>query len=321
MRKRRIGSLEVTVVGFGANNFTNFFGNSFDETDAKRLVDAVLDAGINFIDTAEEYSTSSPFGDGQSEQMLGATLGSRRNDVIIASKFTPNLASAPDERGAKRVARAVEDSLKRLRTDRIDLYQQHFPAPDVPIDELLEALDRLVRDGKVREIGCCNFSGAMVDDAMAAGTKPGIGKLASVQTQYNVLDKPVEDGVIEAVQRHGLMLLPYFPLASGVLTGKYKRGQGAPAGSRFEADTTVNTYLRDRQLNDQRIAIVEKLDAFAQERGHTLLELAFSWLASQPFVASVIAGATRPEQIRSNAAAASWELTKEDFAAVAAIVG
>jgi aryl-alcohol dehydrogenase-like predicted oxidoreductase len=321
MKTRRIGSLEVSVVGFGANNFTSFFGNKYEEADAARLIDAVLDAGINLIDTAEEYSTLTQFGDGQSEQLLGAVLGSRRDDVVIATKFTPQVASAPEERGAKRVIKAVEASLKRLRTDRIDLYQQHFADPDTPIDELLEALDRLVRDGKVREIGCCNFSGAMIDDAMAASDRLGLARYASVQSQYNILDRPNEAGAIEATQRHGLMLLPYFPLASGVLTGKYKRGQGAPAGSRFEADTPVNSYLRGRQLSDERIATVERLDAFAQDRGHTLVELAFSWLASQPFVASVIAGATSPEQIRANAAAANWDLTPEDFAAVAAIVG
>lgn len=321
MRTRRIGSLEVSVVGFGANNFTNFFGNSYSEADAKRLVDAVLDAGITLIDTAEEYSTRSPFGDGQSEQLLGAVLGARRNDVVIASKYTPQLADKPDERGARRVIAAVEASLKRLRTDRIDLYQQHFPDPDVPIEEYLEALDRLVKDGKVREIGCCNFSGRMIDDAMAASAARGLTRFASIQTQYNVLDKPVEDGVLEATERHGLMLLPYFPLASGVLTGKYRRGEGAPAGSRFDADTAVNSYLRDRQLNDERIAVVEKLGDFARERGHTLIELAFSWLASQPFVASVIAGASKPEQVAVNARAANWELTPADFDAVAAIVG
>jgi aryl-alcohol dehydrogenase-like predicted oxidoreductase len=322
MKTRRIGSLEVSVVGFGANNFTNFFGNRYEEADAKRLVDAVLDAGITLIDTAEEYSTKSPFGDGQSEQLLGAVLGKRRNDVIIATKYTPNLADRPNERGRARVIAAVEDSLRRLRTDRIDLYQQHFPDPDVPIEELLEANDRLVRDGKVREIGCCNFTEAMIDDAIAASARLGIARYASVQTQYNILDLPTEGpGVLDAVRRHDLMLLPYFPLASGVLTGKYKQGQGAPAGSRFDGDTAVNNYLRDKQLTDERIAIVEKLDVFAKDRGHTLVELAFSWLASQPFVASVIAGATKPEQVAANAKAADWDLTKEDFAAVAAIVG
>jgi aryl-alcohol dehydrogenase-like predicted oxidoreductase len=322
MKQRRIESLDVSVVGFGANNFTNFFGNRYEEADAKRLVDAVLDAGINFIDTAEEYSTKSPFGEGQSEQLLGAVLGSRRNDVIIATKYTPNLADRPNERGRARVIAAVEDSLKRLRTDRIDLYQQHFPDPDVPIDELLEASDRLVKDGKVREIGCCNFTEPMIDEAIAASESKGLARYASVQSQYNILDLPTEGpGVLDAVKRHNLMLLPYFPLASGVLTGKYKQGQGAPAGSRFDGDTAVNNYLRGTQLTDARIATVEKLGAFAEERGHSLVELAFSWLASQPFVASVIAGATRPEQVASNARAADWELTEQDFAAVAEIVG
>ncbi len=322
MKTRRIGSLEVSVVGFGANNFTNFFGNNYEEADARRLVDAVLDAGITFIETAEEYSTKSSFGDGQSEQLLGAVLGARRNDVVIATKYTPNLADKPDERGAQRVIAAVQDSLKRLRTDRIDLYQQHFPDPDVPIDELLEANHRLVKDGKVREIGCCNFTEQMIDDAIVASDSKGLTRYASVQSQYNILDLPTEGaGVLDAVKRNDLMLLPYFPLASGVLTGKYKQGQGAPAGSRFDGDTWVNNYLRDKQLTDARIAIVEKLEIFARDHGHSLIELAFSWLVSQPFVGSVIAGASKPEQAQANARAANWELTKEDFAAVAVIVG
>jgi aryl-alcohol dehydrogenase-like predicted oxidoreductase len=311
----------VSVVGLGANNFgTDFFGNKCDQDQATRVIDAALDAGVNLIDTAEEYSTRSPWGTGRSEEFIGVALGSRRDDVVIASKFSVRSEDEPEERGAQRVVRAVEGSLRRLGTDRIDLYQQHFADPDVPIDEILTALDRLVRDGKVREIGCCNFSGEMLDAADAASTAGGLARFVSAQNQYNVLDPPREDGVIDACERLGLLLLPYYPLASGLLTGKYRKDAPAPADSRFGSGTRVGERLRNRQLSDVRIEVVEQLDVLARDRGHSLLELAISWLTSQPFVASVIAGATKPEQIRGNAAAASWELTADDFEAVAAIV-
>jgi aryl-alcohol dehydrogenase-like predicted oxidoreductase len=321
MKMRKIGSLEVSVVGLGANNFgTDFFGDKCNADDAARIIDAALDAGVNFIDTAEEYSSRTAWGSGRSEEFIGRALGPRRDQVVIASKFSTEVPDAPEERGAKRIVRAVEGSLKRLGTDRIDLYQQHFPDPRVPIDEMLEALDRLVRDGKVREIGCCNFSGAMIDAAQSCSEARGLSRFATLQTQYNLLDRPNEEGALEARARHGMMLLPYFPLASGLLTGKYRKGEAAPPGSRFASNAAIATYLRERQYSDARIEKAERLGAFARERGRTLLELAMSWLASQPFVASVIAGVTRPEQIRSNVAAAGWDLTPEDFAAVAAIV-
>ena len=215
--------------------------------------------------------------------------------------------------------KAVEGSLRRLGTDRIDLYQQHFPDRRVPIAEMLEALDRLVRDGKVREIGNSNFSGAMIDDARAAAEARGFRSFVAAQNQYNLLDLPVEEDVLASCERNGLSLLPFFPLASGLLTGKYKKGTSNPAGTRFSGDTVITDRLRQRQLSEERIAKVERLEAFAQARGHTLIELAISWLTSQPIVASVIAGATQPEQITANARAACWELTAEDFRSVAAI--
>lgn len=322
MKKRKIGGLEVSVIGLGCNNFgTGFFGTDTDAAGAKRIIDAAIDSGINFLDTAEEYSTKTKFGDGQSEQFIGQALKGRRNEVVIASKFGIESMDAPEERGAKRIMSAVEGSLKRLGTDRIDLYQQHFPDPETPIDEILEALDRLKKDGKVVEIGCSNFSGDMIDEAERTAKAKGFTRFVSAQNQYNLLDNPWQEGTIDAVKRHGLMLLPFFPLASGLLTGKYRKGESRPAGTRFGGDTYVASVLRDGQLNDERIDKVGKFEAFAKERGRTILELAFSWLTSQPFVASVIAGATRPEQIRANAAAASWELTAEDFKAIAAIRG
>jgi aryl-alcohol dehydrogenase-like predicted oxidoreductase len=317
-----IGSLEVSVVGLGANNFgTDFFGGTCDQDDATAIVDAALDSGVTLIDTAEEYSKRSAWGTGSSEQFIGVALGARRDDVVIASKFGIDNLDDPDEIGAERIVRAVEESLVRLGTDRIDLYQQHFPDLRVPIEEMLEALDRLVHDGKVREIGCCNFTGAMLDDAEVASDAHGWRRFVSAQNQYNVLDAPMQEGVLDACARHDLMFLPYLPLAGGLLTGKYRKDVAPSADSRFGSGGMVGDRMRNRLLTDERIAVVGRLDAFARERGHTLLELAFSWLTSQPVVASVIAGASRPDQVRANAAAADWELTPEDFAAIDAIVG
>ena len=314
MEYRRIGSLDVSLVGLGGNNFgTDFFGAKCDEAQSARIIHAAIDAGITFIDTAEEYSIDSHIGSGRSEEIIGRALGSRRNDVVIATKFSTKDATAPDQRGRSRIVHAVESSLRRLGTDRIDLYQQHFPDPDVPIEEMLEALTRLVRDGKVREIGCCNFSGAMIDEALEASDELNLVRFASSQSQYNLLDDPAEEGVIEACVRSGLKLIPFFPLASGLLTGKYGRGGSAPAGSRFEADTVVNRYLTERQVSDQRHAKVAQFEAFARERGHTVLELAMSWLASHGIVGSIIAGASKPEQIAANVAATHWALTEDDL--------
>ena len=315
--KRKIGSLEVSVVGLGTNNFgTDYFGTTCDQAMSTKIVDTALECGINFIDTAEEYSTTTHIGTGHSEEFLGVALGSRRNEVVIASKFSPRVQDAPDERGAKRIVRAVEGSLRRLRTDRIDLLQQHQPDPETPIEEILEALTRLVKDGKVREVGCSNFTAEMIDAAEAASAASGSARFVSVQNPYNLLDQAPQQPVLEACQRDGLMLLPCFPLASGVLTGKYRRGEPAPAETRFGADTWVVNYLKP-QLADERLARAEQLEAYARGRGHSLLDLAMSWLACQPLVASVIAGATRPEQVRANVAAAGWTLSDEDFGAVA----
>lgn len=326
MKTRSIGTLQVSIVGLGTNNFgTDFFGKKCDAAQASRTVNAALDAGVTLIDTAEEYSTVTAYGRGESEQFIGAALGARRNEVVIATKFSTSAPNAPDERGAKRILRAVEGSLQRLRTDRIDLYQQHFPDPGVPIEEILEALDRLIRDGKVREIGCCNFSGEMIERAMNINATTTNGKpkelrhFVSAQNQYNIFDAPTEPGVLDAIRRHGLMLLPYFPLASGLLTGKYRHGEGPPPGSRFDTDAKVAGMIRSH-ISEERVGKAERLEAYARERGHSLLELAFSWLASQTFVGSVIAGATSPEQIQANARAADWRLTPGEFADVAAIV-
>lgn len=319
MKTRQIGSLEVSEIGLGTNNFgTDFFGTSCDQARCNEIVHAALEAGINFFDTAEEYSTRTHIGVGHSEQYIREALGPRRNEVIIATKFSVRTLDAPGERGAKRIVSAVEGSLRRLGTDRIDLLQQHFPDPDVPIDEILEALTRLVKDGKVREVGCSNFLGPMIDEAEQACAAAGLARFVSAQNPYNLLDHASLQGTLEACKRNGLVLLPCFPLASGVLTGKYRVSEPAPADSRFGADTKV-TGLLQSQIADERLAKAQKLETFAKQRGHSLLELAMSWLTSQPLVASVIAGATRPEQVRANVAAASWKLTREDFDIVASL--
>jgi aryl-alcohol dehydrogenase-like predicted oxidoreductase len=318
---RTIGKVEVSVVGLGTNNFgTDFFGNRCDQAQATAVVNAALDAGVTFIDTAEEYSVVSDIGTGRSEEFIGVALGARRDEAVLATKFESASHEHPDQRGAERIVAAVEGSLQRLGTDRIDLYQQHFPDPDTPTEEILEALDRLVRDGKVLEIGCSNFSGAMIDAALAVSQEHGWSSFASTQANYNVLEQPRQEGVLEACARHGVMLLPYFPLASGLLTGKYQRGEAPSPDSRLGGDSQISTMLRSRSLSDERLDTVARLDAFAAERGHTLLDLAVSWLVSQPIVASVITGATRPDQIVANAEAATWALTDEDFAGVAAVL-
>jgi aryl-alcohol dehydrogenase-like predicted oxidoreductase len=322
VKTRKIGSLTVSAVGLGANNFdTNFFGNRCDQDQAIRIIYAALDAGINFIDTAEEYSIVGVHGSGRSEQIIGIALGSRREEMVIGTKFLPYNPNFPDQRGAERIMQGVEDSLERLGVDHIDLLQQHQPDPHTPMEEILEALDRLQQDGKVREIGCSNFSGMMIDEAQTVSGQSGYARFVSSQSRYNLLEQPGQEGVIDACARHGMVLLPYYPLASGVLTGKYLQGQAVPAEYRLAAETPTGKRERNSLLSDERRGIVAALDSFARERGHTLLELAISWLTSQPVVASVIAGATRPEQIVANAAAANWELSADDFEAVAAITG
>ncbi|HET9628564.1 MAG TPA: aldo/keto reductase [Novosphingobium sp.] len=322
MKRRSIGQLSVSLVGLGGNNFgTDFFGRKCDQEATTRIIHAALDAGINLIDTAEEYSVDSFVGSGRSEEVIGRALGPRRNQVVIATKYSVYDVEDETIRGRARVIRAVEASLRRLGTDRIDLYQQHMPDPQTPVDELLEALTRLVEQGKVREIGCCNFSGAMLDEAVETSRKSGLASLASAQNQYNLLDEPAEEGVVEACRRHGLKLIPFFPLASGLLTGKYTIGVTPPPGSRFAVDTFCTDYLRDKQVSDDRIARVAQFDAFARERGHTILELAMSWLAAQDTVASIIAGASNVDQVVANAHAASWSLTPQDLADIEAIRG
>jgi aryl-alcohol dehydrogenase-like predicted oxidoreductase len=297
---RRIGSLEASVVGLGCNNF----GWRLDAEQTRAVVHAALDVGITFFDTADVY------GGTKSEEFLGRALAGRRDEVVIATKFGSRLDE--QRRGARPeyVRQAAEASLRRLGTDRIDLYQLHWPDPDVPIADTLGVLDELVRAGKVREIGCSNFSAEQLREAEAA-VRPGVARFVSVQNEYSLLHREPERDVLPESVRLRLAFLPYFPLASGLLTGKYQRGRPAPKGTRIAAGGWAAELL-----TEQNLARVEAFNEFAISRGHTVLELAVSWLLAQPPVASVIAGATSPGQVKANTVAAAWRLTQEELAEV-----
>jgi aryl-alcohol dehydrogenase-like predicted oxidoreductase len=302
VQTRRIGSLEVSVVGLGCNNF----GGRIDEARTREVIDAALEAGITFFDTADIY------GGTDSETFIGRALEGRRDAVVIATKFGMRRdPHVPGGASPAYVRSAIDASLSRLRTDRIDLYQLHEPRPETLIADTLGALDDLVREGKVREIGCSNFSAEQIREAADAATG---ARFVSVQNELNLLDRAdVDDGLAEA-ERQGLAYLPYFPLASGRLTGKYRRTEPVPDGSRL--GRWYDDEERADALSDQVFDRVEALERFATDRGHTLLELAFAWLLAHGPVASVIAGATSAEQVRSNVAAAGWTLVGPDLESV-----
>ncbi len=304
MKTRAIGALQATVVGVGCNNF----GGRLDADATAQVVQAALDAGINFFDTADIY------GGTKSEEFLGRALGNKRDEILIATKFGIKLDDArPGGAAPDYIAQAVDDSLRRLGTDRIDLYQLHTPDKNVPIADTLAALDKAVQAGKVREIGCSNFSAEQLREAESAA-KTG-ARFVSVQNHYSLLHRePENDGVLTECEHLHLAMLPYFPLANGLLTGKYRKGQPRPEGTRLSGANA------DKWLTEQNLDIAEELLAYAEERGHSLLELAFAWLLAQPTVASVIAGATKVEQIHANAAAAEWQLTPEELAEINRIV-
>jgi aryl-alcohol dehydrogenase-like predicted oxidoreductase len=309
MQTRKIGSLAVSVVGLGCNNF----GGRIDEPASAAVVNAALDAGITLFDTADIYGAT------LSEEFLGRALGSRRDEAIVATKFGVGI---DDERKggatAAYIERACEDSLRRLGTDRIDLYQLHFPDRATPIDETLGALDALVRAGKVREIGCSNFSPEMIEEASRVSADRDVARFVSVQNEYSLLRRgPEKQGVLAACVKHDLAFIPYFPLASGVLSGKYRRGVAPPEGTRL---ASVDSARQAEALSDKTMDRVDALDAWARDHGHSLLELAFAWLLARPAVASVIAGATKPEQVAANAATASWSLSKSDLDEIDAVI-
>lgn len=303
MRIRRLGEsgLAVSVVGLGCNNF----GRRLDLDATRAVVEAAIDAGITLLDTSDSY--------GESESYLGEVLQGRRDEVVLATKFGSDVGGrvGPDwgARGSRRyVRKAVESSLRRLRSDWIDLYQLHFPDPQTPLQETLEALYELVQEGKVRYVGSSNLAAWQVADAEWIARSRGLTRFVSAQNHYSLLERRVERELVPACLHYGIGVLPYFPLASGLLTGKYHRGQPPPEGTRLQG--------RPEQLTERAFDVVEVLQTYADDRGRSLLDVAIGGLAARPAVASVIAGATSPEQVRANAAAGEWEPTPEDQVAL-----
>ena len=301
MQTHNVGSLEVSVVGLGCNNF----GWRIDAKASAKVVETAIASGINFFDTADRY------GNGSSEEFLGRALEGRRDQVIIATKF--GMEMGKDQRGAspQYVRQAIEASLRRLRTDRVDLYQLHQPDPQTPIADTLGALDELVRSGKVREIGCSNFTVEQIREA--ARTAKG-ARFVSVQNEFSLFHREPEKGVLQECEKLGMAFLPYFPLANGLLTGKYRVGKKPPEGSRAAEGFGPKIFT------ETNLEIVDALIEFAETRNHTILELAFAWLLSHKPVASVIAGASKPEQVRANAKSASWQLSSDDLREIDAIM-
>jgi aryl-alcohol dehydrogenase-like predicted oxidoreductase len=292
--------IEVSVLGLGCNNF----GRRVDLAGTAAVIDAVLQEGATFLDTADIYG-----GDGASEALLGRVLDGRREQVVLATKFGMDMGDGRGPRGSRDyILEEVEDSLGRLRTDVIDVYWYHEPDGVTPIAETLGTLDELVRAGKVRAIGASNFSAEQIEEADAVAREHGLTRFTAVQNEYSLLVREAEREVLPACERLGLAFVPYFPLASGLLTGKYRRGEAAPSGTRLAG--------REQIATDEQFELLDALDAFAQERGVSMLEVAIGGLLANPVIASVIAGATKPEQVHANAAAARWTPTAEDRAAL-----
>lgn len=306
MPERQFGTtdLRLSPLGLGCNNF----GIRLDLAAARSVVHASLDAGVTVFDTADIYGKR-----GGSESILGEALGARRKDVVLITKFGLSMDDEGHLKGgsARYIATAIEASLKRLKTDWIDLYYLHRPDPTTPIEETLRALDALIAQGKVRYIGCSNMSASQIVDAQRISQENGLHRFIACQEQYNLLSRQIEVEIVPAMEAHHLALIPYFPLASGMLTGKYESGAPIPAGSRM-------SYKRysDRFLTDENFSIIERLRDFCTQRGHSLLELAFGWLLSKPFVGCVIAGASTPEHIYQNSAAIDWRLDAAEMAEV-----
>jgi aryl-alcohol dehydrogenase-like predicted oxidoreductase len=306
MRYRQLGrsGLTVSVVGLGGNNF----GSRCDATQTRAVVAAALDAGITLFDTADVYGHR-----GGSETLLGQALAKHRDEVVVATKFGMDMGGPPHEARASRrhIRRAVEGSLRRLGFDYLDLYQQHAPDRRTPVEETLAALDELVGEGKVRYVGCCNFAAWQIVEAHWVARSQHMTPFVSAQNNYNLLERDLEEEVVPACRRYGIGVLPFYPLASGLLTGKYKRGEPPPPRSRLaERGITPDDESFDR---------LEALEKYAAQRGLTLLEVAVGGLAAQPGVASVITGATRPDQVRANVTAALWEPTPDDLAELVAL--
>jgi aryl-alcohol dehydrogenase-like predicted oxidoreductase len=305
MRTRQLGTggPEVSVVGLGCNNF----GMRVDLEGTRAVVEAAIDAGVTLFDTADVYGNR-----GGSEEFLGEVLEGRRESVVLATKFGGDMNDGTTARGSREyIHRAVDESLRRLRTDYIDLYQYHTPDHVTPLEETFGALDELVQAGKVRHVGHSNLEASQVEEVDAIARERGFTRPVSAQNQYSFLRREAEEELLPVCERLEIGVLPYFPLASGLLTGKYKRGQPAPEGTRLAR--------RAEALTDDRFDSVEALERFAADRGLTLLQVAIGGLAAEPAIASVIAGATKPEQVQANAAAPDWEPTEDDLAALNAI--
>jgi aryl-alcohol dehydrogenase-like predicted oxidoreductase len=300
MRSRRLGTEgpDVSVVGLGCNNF----GRIVDLEGTRAVVDAALDAGVTLLDTADVYGNK-----GGSESLLGEALEGRRDRVVLATKFGQDMGDGTEARGSRKyIHKAIDASLQRLRTDVVDLYQYHTPDNITPFEETFGALDELVRAGKVRYVGHSNLDAAQVEEVEAVCREHGFTQPVSAQNQYSLLRREAEEELLPTCERLGIGVLPYFPLASGLLTGKYRRGEPRPEGTRLSD--------REAVFTDEMFERLEALEAFAKERGRTLLQVAVGGLLAQPAISSVIAGSTKPEQVRANVEAANWEATPEDLA-------
>jgi aryl-alcohol dehydrogenase-like predicted oxidoreductase len=303
MRYARLGELEVSVVGLGCNNF----GVRVDLAGTKAVVDAALDAGINHLDTANIYGNR-----GGSERFLGELLEGRRDGVVLATKFGMDMGDGETARGRREyVRRALEDSLGRLRTDRVDLLYYHRPDGVTPFEETLEAMNELADEGKARQLAVSNLTVEQLDEVVAIAAHEGLTPIVALQNEYSLLENEAERDVLPRCAELGLGFVPYFPLASGLLTGKYRRGEPAPEGTRLHG--------QDDRLTPEVFDTIERLEGFARERGHSLLELAIAALASRSEIPSVIAGATKPEQVRANAAAADWVLDADELGALSRV--
>lgn len=306
MERRNIGGeggLEVSMVGLGCNSF----GRRIDEKETHAVLDAAIEAGIDFLDTAETY------GDGKSEVYMGSGLKGKRNKVFLATKFgLPTSRATDKKKGSPENIRAtIDQSLIRLQTDRVDLFQQHRPDPETPIVETLGALEDLVGAGKIRYYGCSYLSGVQMQTAVDEAKRAGLKGFVTAQNAWSLLDRGVEADLIPVCETHGVVMLPYYPIAKGLLTGKYKRGHAAPEGSRLTDDPDFVNADFD---------LLENLEGYALDHGYDLLTLAISWLGAQPVIASIISGASRPEQMATNAAAVRWKMSAENLKEIDAIL-
>ena len=310
MEYRNLGrsGLKVSALGLGGNTF----GWYIDESASAAVIHRAMESGINFIDTADMYDK------GRSEEFLGRALKGKRTQVLVASKFSFAMGDTPNERGGSRwyLIRAVEASLRRLNTDYLDLYQYHFPDPTTPIEETLRALDDLVKSGKVRYIGCTNFAAWQISEAQWTSRVNHLHSFVTMQTKYNLLERQVEQEIVPCCQAHGLGIIPWGPLAGGFLTGKYQREGPPPPSPKEGMPPKAHNTLYKRLLTDANWEKLAKLEAFAEESGHKVGELAIAWLLSHPWVSTVIVGATKPEQIQENLKGAAWKMTPEEVARV-----